>query len=177
MGQDPGSIREEIEDTRGRMGDTVDALTYKANVPERVKETFADKRDRLKHQMSGTASRMNEATPDADDVKGGAQQAVGFAQENPLGLAIGGLAAGFLVGMMIPSTRIEDERIGPVADEVKDQVSETAGEALDRGKQVAQDVAETARDSAEEAVATVKDDVKETAQESGQQQAEELRSS
>jgi len=82
---------------------------------------------------------------------------------------LGGLAAGFLVGMALPSTRVEDERIGPVSDEIKDRARESGQEALDRGKQVAQDVAETAKDSAQ--------DVVDTARDSGAQQAQELRSS
>jgi ElaB/YqjD/DUF883 family membrane-anchored ribosome-binding protein len=170
MGEETSRIREEIEETRGRMGETVDQLAHKADVPGRVKESVAEKRDRLKQQMQGTAARVSDATP---DVREGAQQAVGIAQENPLGLALGGVAVGFLVGMAIPSTRIEDERVGPMADEVKHRAIETGQEAVDRGKQVAQDAAEAATESAQEAAANVK----ETVQESGREQAEELRSS
>jgi len=170
MGEETSRIREEIEETRGRMGDTVDQLAHKADVGARVKESVADKRDRLKEQMQGTAARVSDATP---DVREGAQQAVGTAQENPLGLALGGVAVGFLVGMAIPSTRIEDERVGPMADEVKHRAIETGQEAVDRGKQVAQDAAEAATESAQEAAANVK----QTVQESGREQAEELRSS
>jgi ElaB/YqjD/DUF883 family membrane-anchored ribosome-binding protein len=152
------------------MGDTVDQLAQKADIPGRVKESVADKRDRLKQQMQGTAARVSDATP---DVREGAQQAVGVAEENPLGLALGGVAVGFLVGMAIPSTRIEDERVGPMADEVKHRAIETGQEAVERGKQVAQDAAEAATESAQEAASNVK----ETVQESGREQAEELRSS
>jgi len=155
------------------MSDTVDQLAQKANVPGRVKESVADKRDRLMDQMKGTCSRVGDATPDAGDVKQGAQQAVGVAQENPLGLALGGVAAGFLLGMALPSTRIEDERVGPMADEVKQRAAETGQEALERGKQVAQDAAEAASESAQEAA----QNVKETVQESGRDQAEQLRDS
>jgi len=155
------------------MSDTVDQLAQKANVPGRVKESVADKRDRLMDQMKGTASRVGDATPDAGDVKQGAQQAVGVAQENPLGLALGGVAAGFLLGMALPSTRIEDEQVGPMADKVKQRAAETGQEALERGKQVAQDAAETASESAQEAA----QNVKETVQESGRDQAEQLRDS
>src|SRR4051795_5706706 len=170
MGEDASRIREEIEETRGRMGETVDQLAHKADVPSRVKESVADKRDRLKQQMQGTAARVSDATP---DVREGAQQAAGIAQENPLGLVLGGFAVGFLVGMAIPSTRIEDDRVGPMADEVKHRAIETGQEAVERGKQVAQDAAEAATESAQEAAANVK----ETVQESGREQAEELRSS
>jgi ElaB/YqjD/DUF883 family membrane-anchored ribosome-binding protein len=169
MGEETSRIREEIEDTRDRMGDTVDQLAQKADIPGRVKESVADKRDRLKQQMQGTAARVSDATP---DVREGAQQAVGVAEENPLGLALGGVAVGFLVGMAIPSTRIEDERVGPMADEVKHRAIETGQEAVERGKQVAQDAAEAATESAQEAASNVK----ETVQESGREQAEELRS-
>jgi ElaB/YqjD/DUF883 family membrane-anchored ribosome-binding protein len=173
MGEETTRIRSEIEDTRERMGDTVDQLAYKANVPGRVKGSLADKRDRLKHQMQGTASRVNDATPDASDVRDGAKQVVGVAEENPLGLALGGVAAGFLLGMLLPSTRIEDEKVGPVADDVKELAKETGQEALERGKDVAQDAAQAAGESAQDAV----QNVKETVQESGREQAEELRDS
>jgi ElaB/YqjD/DUF883 family membrane-anchored ribosome-binding protein len=151
MGQDTGHIREEIEQTRSEMGDTVEALAHKADVKSRVKESIGDKRDRLRDQMTGTGSRINEATPDTGDVKEGAKQAVGVAQENPIGLAIGGVAAGFLAGMLLPSTRIEDEKVGPVAEQVKEKAAETGQEALERGKDVAGQVAEQAAETAQEA--------------------------
>jgi ElaB/YqjD/DUF883 family membrane-anchored ribosome-binding protein len=155
------------------MSDTVDQLAHKANVPGRVKESIADKRDRLKEQMQGTASRASDATPDASDMKQGARQAVGIAEENPMGLVLGGVAAGFLVGMLLPSTKIEDEKVGPVADEVKQRAVETGQEAIERGKQVAQDAAEAATESAQDAA----QNVKETVQESGREQAEEMSNS
>ncbi len=46
MGEDPAAIREEIEQTRERMGETVDALGYKADVPARAKDSISDRRTR-----------------------------------------------------------------------------------------------------------------------------------
>jgi Protein of unknown function (DUF3618) len=162
MGQEPGQIRREIEETRSDMGETVEALSYKANVPARIKESVSDKTERLRGQMASTSSRVSDATPNASDVRDGAQQAVGIAQENPLGLMIGGVALGFLVGLAMPKTRIEDERLGPIADDVKEMAKDTGQEALERGKQVAQDTASAATEAAKE---------------SGQQQAEGMRDS
>ena len=133
MGKDPHEIREEIEHTRHEMGDTVEALGYKADVKTRAKDNIADKRDRLKERISGS-------TPDPEEVKQGAKRAVGVAQENPIGLAVGSLAVGFVAGMLVPSTRVEDEKLGPMADEVKEQAKETGQEALERGKEAAQEV-------------------------------------
>ena len=118
MGQDTEQIRQDIEETRGRMGDTVEALGYKADVPSRARDAVSGRVDSVKARVSG-------ATPDGADVKQGAQRAKGMAQENPLGLAIGAVAVGFVGGMLIPSTRVEDEKIGPMADQVKDKAKET----------------------------------------------------
>jgi hypothetical protein len=72
------------------------------------------------------------------------------AQENPLGLGIGALAVGFLAGMLTPTTRLEDERIGPMSDHVKAQAADTAQEALEHGRQVAQDTVMAAQKSAQQ---------------------------
>lgn len=47
---DPEALREEIRQTRADLGETVQALTSKADVKARVKETTAHKRDELVHQ-------------------------------------------------------------------------------------------------------------------------------
>jgi gas vesicle protein len=162
VGQDPSDIRQEIEQTRAEMGDTIEALGYKADVKTRAKESVSDKVDTVKSKVGLATSKVGDATPSGEDVKQGAQKAAGIAQENPLGLAVGAVAVGFVAGLLVPVTRAENERIGPVADQVKDKARETGQEALERGKQVAQDAVQSA---------------KETAQESGQEHAEQLRES
>ena len=146
MGQDPGQIRNDIEETRARMGDTAEALGHKADVPGRAREAVSGKVDSVKSRFTGAKDSVSDATPSGQDMKEGARQAVGVAKENPLGLAIGGLAVGFVAGLVIPSTRVEDERIGPMADQVKEQAKETGQEALERGKQVAGEAAQTAKE-------------------------------
>ena len=161
MGQDPDAIRQDIDQTRTEMSETVEAVGDKADVPSRAKEAVSDKVENVKSKVSdtatrakeavvGTASRAGDATPSQGQVKQAGRRAAGMAKENPLGLAIGAAAIGFLAGLAVPSTRVEDERLGPVADQVKDKVKETGQEALDRGKQVAQEVASTATETAKE---------------------------
>jgi hypothetical protein len=45
MGQDPSVIRAEIEETRGRVGDEVDALSYKTDVGARVGDYVDEKKE------------------------------------------------------------------------------------------------------------------------------------
>jgi hypothetical protein len=137
------------------MGDTVEALGHKTDVTGRAKEAISDRMGSVKEKVSGIDSR----------------KAAGVAQENPLGLALGAVAVGFVGGLLIPSTRVEDEKLGPVADQVKDKAKETGQEAVDRGKDVAQQVAQSAKETAQESG-------REHAQalgESAQQKAEETR--
>jgi ElaB/YqjD/DUF883 family membrane-anchored ribosome-binding protein len=150
MGEDPDTIRNEIADTRERMGDTIDALGYKADVKTRAKDNVAGKVDSVKESLGLAGQKASDVTPDAEQVKGQVRKATGLAQENPLGLAIGAMAVGFLAGLLVPSSRVEDEKLGPMADKVKDQAKETGQEALERGKQVAQSAAQSAADTVSE---------------------------
>jgi gas vesicle protein len=163
MGQDPAAIRKEIEQTREHMGATVDALGYKADVPARARDSVSGKVDSLKSKITGAGEHLAEAAPDSGEVRQGARKAVGLAQENPLGLAVGAMAVGFLAGTLAPSTSIEDERVGPVADQVKEQAKQSGEEALEHGRQIAQETAQTATQKAQEAVAEVKDQAQESA--------------
>jgi ElaB/YqjD/DUF883 family membrane-anchored ribosome-binding protein len=143
MGEDPDAIRDEIVDTRKRMGETIDALGYKADVKSRAKDRASDAVGTVKERLGMAGERASDAAPDAEQVKHQVRRAAGLAQENPLGLAVGAVAAGFLVGLAVPSSDVEHEKLGPVADRVKDQAKETGQEALERGKDVAQSAAQT----------------------------------
>jgi hypothetical protein len=162
MGQDTGQIRQDIEETRGRMGETVEALGYKADVPGRAKEAVSGRVESVKSKISG-------ATPDSGDVKQGAYRAKGMAQENPLGLALGAVAVGFVGGLLIPSTRVEDEKIGPMADQVKEKAKETGQEAMDRARDVGRQAADSAKETAQEAGRKHADGLRDSAQQKAEQ--------
>lgn len=168
MGEDPTQIRQQITQTRTEMSDTIDAIGYRADVPARAKDKVTDTVDRareslagtmdsIKDTVSGTASTVKDATPDAGQVSGQARQAVGVAQQNPLGLAIGSIAAGFLLGMLLPSTRLEDERMGAAADQVKDLAAEVGHDAMEHGKEIAQEAMDRGTEVAKDTASTIQD--------------------
>jgi gas vesicle protein len=169
MGQDPREIRQDIEHTRAEMGDTIEALSYKTDVKSRAKDSVSDKVETVKSKVGLASSKVSDATPSGEDVKQGAQRAAGVAQENPLGLAMGAVAIGFIAGLAVPTTRVEDERIGPVADQVKDKAKETGQEAMERGKQVAQDAAQSAKETAQQSGAEHAEQLRDTAQQNAQE--------
>jgi gas vesicle protein len=190
MGEDPRQIRREIEHTRERMTDTVEAIGYRADVKTRTKDAIVDRKDAVMEKASGIVNRVVGAAPDvhmpsapdvhmpgfvpdgeqlrhgAEQAKQGARQAVSVAQANPLGLGIGAVAAGFLAGLLLPTTRAEDERLGELSDQLKDQARSVGQEALQHGKEVAQDAAHAASQT-----------VQESGQEHGGELADSLRDS
>jgi gas vesicle protein len=190
MGEDPRQIRREIEHTRERMTDTVEAIGYRADVKTRTKDAIVDRKDAVMEKASGIVNRVVGAAPElhmpstpdvhmpgfvpdgeqlrggARQAKQGAKQAVSVAQANPLGLGIGAVAVGFLAGMMLPTTQAEDARMGDLSDQLKEQARNVGQEALQHGKQVAQDAAQAASQT-----------VQESGQEHGAELAESLRDS
>ena len=172
MGKDPSDIRAEIEATRARVGDEVDALSYKTDVPARVgdyvdenKQAVKDKFTGARDALTGTASK---AVPSGEKVG----RVKDTAERNPIGLAVGAAAVGFVAGLLIPSTQVENERMGEMSDRLVDAAKETAGDAVERGKQVAQEAAETAKESgreqSQELASNLQDRVQESAGSSSQ---------
>ncbi|HWN22981.1 MAG TPA: DUF3618 domain-containing protein [Gaiellaceae bacterium] len=166
MGQNPSDIRAELEETRSRVGDEVDALSYKTDVSARVgdyvdekKQAVKDKVTGVRDAVTGTASR---AVPSGEKVG----RVKDTAERNPMGLAVGAAGMGFLAGLLIPSTRVENERMGEMSDRVVEAAKETAGDAVERGKQVAQDAAETAKESGREQGEELASNLRDRAQES-----------
>ena len=161
MDKDPGIIRAEIDQTRERVGEEVDAISYKTDVGARTSDFVDDKKDAVKSKLSGAKGTVTGVVPDRRALKRSATHIGETAASNPLGLAVGGLAVGFLVGTLLPKTRVENEQMGEMSDRLVDAAKETASEAVGRGKQVAQEAVGAAVD---------------TAKESGREQGEELTS-
>jgi hypothetical protein len=195
MGKEPDEIRREIEETRSEMGETVEAIGYKADVKARTREAVTRRKDRIvgsvrdatqgiSSAIAGTGGRVatsardggstiagaaSERVPSTEDIKGAARRGAGMARQNPVGLVVGSFAVGFLGGILLPSTRAEDERLGPLSDQVMDRVRETGEEAVERGREVVRQTAETARGAAQEAAQTTAQTFGETSQQHGEE--------
>lgn len=162
MGKEPSDIRTEIEQTRERVGDEVDAISYKTDVPARMgdfvdnkKQALTGKLSDVKDAVAGTASNV---LPDGERVG----RLKDTAERNPLGLAVGGVALGFVAGLLLPSTRVENKAMGETSDKITDAVKETASDAIESGKQVAQDATDSAKTQAHDIASTLQDRTQET---------------
>ena len=59
--------------------------------------------------------------------------------------------SGSIAGLAVPSTRVEDEKIGGLADDLKDQVRQVGKEAAEHGKEVVQQTTQAAGEAAQSA--------------------------
>ena len=109
--REPEEIEEEIEQTREELGDTVAAVTEKADVKKQAKRKASgakkkatETKDAAKQKASETrheaAAKLNEMTPESTDA--GMQQARQLARDNPVPVIVGMAAFGsFILGWVM----------------------------------------------------------------------------
>ncbi|MBQ0821139.1 hypothetical protein HPT29_005855 [Microvirga terrae] len=87
--------------------------------------TYEGQRRRV-NQMGGRSARA------FGNARGGVQN---YVSENPMVVGLVGLAAGLLLGALLPRTRRENEMFGEWADEVRNQGLRYARDAANRGRE------------------------------------------
>lgn len=153
MDQDRDQIRQ-IEDARERLAQDVRSVAENANVVERTKETVQGKIDEAK---STVGQRVRDAREKLESARDSMQSTTQNMRsnignlnplENPLGMMLAGLAVGFLIGLALPITRFESERLGPVADDVRGRMRHASGEVMRRGSEVIKETIDAGRQAA-----------------------------
>jgi len=178
---DPDAIRAEIDRTRGRLSEDVDVLTESvrpSSVAKRTAQRATTRASRLKETVMGTAHDTTSAGSDkahgaAEAVKDVPDMARRQARGNPLAAGAVALAAGWLLGSLLPASEKErqlastaKEQAQPLVDEAKSVAQETAEHLKEPAQQAAQSVKETARqgvDHVREDGTSAAQNVKETA--------------
>jgi hypothetical protein len=100
---------------------------------DRVGEV-ADQAGRKVGEVADTIGRTADRLPQQAGryVDQGGSQVRRFIDENPLGAGVIALAAGATVGMLLPTTSMERDTIGPARDQVVDKVEAGVHQALDK---------------------------------------------
>jgi hypothetical protein len=133
----------EVDEARRRVTEDVRNVAENANVVERAKETAQGRLDDAKSAMN---ERVRDARAKLEDARDRMRDIAPM--ENPIGMLIAGLAVGFLIGLALPVTRFESERIGPITEDMKQRAREAGSEVVRRGGEVIKETIETARDTA-----------------------------
>jgi hypothetical protein len=161
-----------------------------AGVASTAKEAVAGAKDRVLDATEAARGRAVELSHQARErARYQARQAqVGFWQsmeEQPLAIGAAALALGVVAGLLVPSTRKEDELMGETRDRLMDRAREVGEEALEKGKQVASVAVDTLKEEAQrqdltpealaEKLRNVAKEATNTVKEEGKKQASELK--
>ncbi len=92
----PEELQREIEQTREEMGETVEALGEKADVKSQTQDKVAEVKQRVAETREELMAKAREGTPESFDV----DQAIAYAKQNPLPVAIGALFVSFALGRL-----------------------------------------------------------------------------
>jgi ElaB/YqjD/DUF883 family membrane-anchored ribosome-binding protein len=95
----PQELREEIEQTREELGDTVEALAAKTDVKAQAKRKVRNTKASVTDKRDELVDKVKDASP--DDAVGAASQLSSATRENPMPLvSAGAFFVGFLIGRM-----------------------------------------------------------------------------
>jgi ElaB/YqjD/DUF883 family membrane-anchored ribosome-binding protein len=153
MDQERSESRE-IADARERVAQDVRSVAENANVVQRAKDTAQGKVDDAKNMVAGkmqdARDRLESARDSMRDSMRDMKDNMGRMSpvENPMGMMLAGLAIGFLIGMLLPVSRFESERIGPLTDDMKERMRRTGTEVMRRGTEVIKDTIDGGREAA-----------------------------
>ena len=126
------AARQTTDDLRERAGETVEQTTQWAREQyEQGTRQLDDARRRSMQQMQWARGNVER-----------------FVSENPMMVGVMGLAAGLLIGALLPRTRQEDRFFGRWADDLRDQGVRYAKEAAQRSRELVEDAVSAAGDYA-----------------------------
>jgi hypothetical protein len=147
VGRASASAREGLSRATDAASDTArSAGDYASQVKDRIADTASDYASQMKDRISNTASSYADSVKDlADDARRAVTERSArlsrqtqatlqssmqrVLREQPLAVAVAGLAAGAAVAALFPSTEVEDRVLGGAHEKLKD-AAEKAGEGV-----------------------------------------------
>ncbi|HET7599978.1 MAG TPA: DUF3618 domain-containing protein [Gemmatimonadales bacterium] len=162
-----GAVREKMHEAREAIAERAGTVGERGReTAERVQERVGEMAGSVKERASELGGRAREQTYRART------RLERMLEENPLALVACAAVAGLAAGLLIPSTRREDELMGPTRDRLADRAEATLERVKDAASDAAEQVGESVRSEVAERGGEVKDAVRQAAHNVGQQAKE-----
>jgi hypothetical protein len=165
----PEEIRREIEQTRSQMDGTVGSLSEKLGPRRMMHDAVESAKGGVREKVSGAAHAVKDrvtgiggavsdgASGAADATKRVATDTArrardGFStllDENPMVLAAVSFGLGLASGLSAPGTQWENERVGAVADGMKEEAKRMGRETAEKTKAVVKETADAVKQAAQ----------------------------
>jgi uncharacterized protein YjbJ (UPF0337 family) len=150
------NVNSRVDDLKSKVGDAASAVSSKlagasdaaksnvSDLAESAKSKLSDATDAAKGHLGGggayedtdlaATKRGDVGVPVSDRARALTSNAKNVIAGNPLGLAIGSIAAGFLIGLAIPVSDVERENVGPLGERVASGAKAQAADLVQQGK-------------------------------------------
>ena len=138
---DQPSITDRARSAVSGVADTARAATERAT--SAVSSAASSVRDVASSAADTASQKFNQGTRVVGD------RYNNMLQENPMALGVVALAAGALVGMVLPGTRVEGEYLGEARDRLVDQAKSVAQEAVGKVQRVTEEAGRTLKEAAQ----------------------------
>lgn len=112
--------------------------------------TDASAQDRVRSAFERARASVSNSIPTTNDLRNLPASALDAIKANPIGALMSGFAVGFLVGSLLPSTPVEDERLGALKGTLQTHAQAVGTQALEHGKAVIRETIEAAQQSAQQ---------------------------
>ena len=101
----PEQLRQEIDETREQLGDTVEALAARTDMKAQARERIAAVKEGAQQRKDEFVKKAKGAAPESAGA--GAQQVTSTIQHRPVPFAtVGAFAAGMLVGWLLARRQV-----------------------------------------------------------------------
>jgi ElaB/YqjD/DUF883 family membrane-anchored ribosome-binding protein len=133
-----------VKDTTARLQDATSAAGAAFG------DTVSDTYDRAAAGASRTATAMaSSASKIGKGAAASGRDFMDFCRDQPLVLAGIGVAVGAAIGALLPRTQAEDQLMGDVSDQLKEQTRQFAGDQLEKAKKMGESAYDAAQRKAE----------------------------
>ena len=162
MNRNPEEIREDIERTRGNLGEDVDAIAEKvrpSSIARRQGEKIKGSVRRARESVMGSEDQAGSGIP--DPLHEAPQAVISRTRGNPLAAGVIAFGAGLLISSLLPGSDAERDMVTTLKDKAEPlttEITETAKDIAHDMKQPATEAVESLKDSARDSAQTVKDE-------------------
>jgi hypothetical protein len=161
VGEKVGSAKESVASTASTMGDKMSS----------ARESVSSGAGSASETAGSAVGTVKEHMPTTDDARQGVQRVASVAKANPMALAIGALVLGAAAGIALPKTRVEEEKVAPVAENLREQGVEKATQAVQQGREVIAEKASQVAEQGQQAVQQVTEQARERVSETADRAA------
>jgi ElaB/YqjD/DUF883 family membrane-anchored ribosome-binding protein len=138
-----GKERSRYDWSRNAEGDAYGRSGTVSSAATSVRDAAASAADTTREQLNYVSDQARQGARVASD------RFKTTLQDNPLALGVAVLAAGAIVGLTLPATRVENEYMGEARDRLMGQAKSVAHEAAEKVQRVTGEAGRTLKDAAQ----------------------------